>query len=204
MAENKALAEAAVEAPPPRPPKRVVAMVLIGLTVFVLVTVLSGGVYFYQRSKVLSAEVVAMRNELKRKSESFETMQSQLEALSRQMALLKEFTVARSVNLREANVRLEKLNDSLAAPTGKANAAAEPAPAVSAAPAAAAKPATPPVATPAAQAAAPSTSVPAKAKPAKADSLSCDLVGKTPEQQKEILVRCVNVMDTPPPKRRTH
>lgn len=202
MAENKALAEAAVEAPPPRPPKRVVAMVLIGLTVFVLVTVLSGGVYFYQRSKVLSAEVVAMRNELKRKSESFETMQSQLEALSRQMALLKEFTVARSVNLREANVRLEKLNDSLAAPTGKANAAAEPA--VSAVPAAAAKPATPPVATPAAQAAAPSTSVPAKAKPAKADSLSCDLVGKTPEQQKEILVRCVNVMDTPPPKRRTH
>lgn len=145
-----------------------------------------------------------MRAELKRKSESFETMQSQLEALSRQMALLKEFTVARSVNLREANARMEKLNDSLATPVGRANAAAESPPSASTAPAAAAKPVTPPVATPAAQAASPATSAPAKAKPVKSDSLSCDLVGKTPEQQKEILVRCVNVMDTPPPKRRTH
>lgn len=192
MVEDKAPAEATEAAPPSRPPKRVVAMILIGLTVFVLVTVLSGGVYFYQRSKVLGAEVVAMRGELKRKSEAFETMQSQIEALSRQMALLKEFTVARSVNLREANARLEKLNDSLAAPVGKANGAAESTPAASAPQVAAAKPATPLPETP---------SAPAKAKP---EGLACDLVGKTPEQQKEILVHCVNVMDTPPPKRRTH
>lgn len=201
MVEDKAPAEATEAAPPSRPPKRVVAMILIGLTVFVLVTVLSGGVYFYQRSKVLGAEVVAMRGELKRKSEAFETMQSQIEALSRQMALLKEFTVARSVNLREANARLEKLNDSLAAPVGKANGAAESTPAASAPQAAAAKPATPLPETPPARAASPTPSAPAKAKP---EGLACDLVGKTPEQQKEILVHCVNVMDTPPPKRRTH
>jgi cell division protein FtsL len=172
--------EVAEETPAVKSKLTIVA--ILAMLIGVLLTVMVAGVLFhYQRSKALQAEVLATSDQLKEKSLALDEMKVQIEVLSRQMHALKEYSIARSGSSSEKNKKSES-----PAPALDATENASPLPEAK-------ETANAPVL--------PSPSPP-KAKKAKAkpDGQNCELVGKSPEEQAATLQRCVNLMDTPPPK----
>ncbi|MEI7430644.1 MAG: hypothetical protein WCL27_09325 [Betaproteobacteria bacterium] len=177
-------------------PVVIVLSVLLGIAVLVVAI---GGVLFYQRSKALHAEVNAVKKEMKEKYSAYVELQKQVEALSQQMNVLKEYSIARSggeskaLEAQSAAVAesvppgLKPVPENLPAIPAKANAAALKSNQVAAvAPA-------PEIVPPQAQ----------KVVRQKPEGQSCELVGKSAEEQAATLKRCVGLMDAPKERSRT-
>ncbi|SDH09387.1 hypothetical protein [Propionivibrio dicarboxylicus] len=171
-----------------------------GLFVLILI---GGEIYFAVKTRTLQSELTTVRKELKERGRVAGEQQAQLAALAQQVEAMKTALAAKS----ESDAKEEAAK----APTEAkpAEAAAKPVaePAKPVAPAAAHKA---PVAAekqpvaakneaPKAEAPKAEAPKPAPAKAKASDAFSCDLAGKSPEEQAVILKRCVSVMDMPPP-----
>ena len=209
MAENDEEVVTAEDVPRPRMSRTTLAVIVLSVVLcMALLAMVAGGIRYAARIKALQAEVVAVKKELNEKAQAHDGMQDQILALSRQVDALKSYAVARSqpsgAEVIEAAVPngsdkeaassvhgKEKVAEVAKGPTAavKAESQKPVAPAVSSS--SAAKPESVAVSQP---------SVPAKAKNSASDGISCDLSGKSAEEQAAILKRCVSVMDAPPPK----
>ncbi len=172
--------EVSEEVPAAKP--RISIVIILAMLLGVLLTVgVAGAFVLLQQSRALGKEVLTAKADLKEKSIALEEMKTQIEALSRQMNALKEFSIARSGNAKDKS-RLTENN----APSVDA--------AVMASPSSDAKEV--------AVVVVPEVSAPPKVKKdkPKPDGQSCELVGKSPEEQAATLKRCVSVMDTPQEK----
>ena len=177
--ETEVVEEAVAEKP------KISIVILLSVLLGILLTLVAiGSVLFYQRSKDLQAEVLAVKMELKEKALVQGELQGQIEALSRQMAALKEYSIARSSSPRVKEVKPDPSVDTVQpvvkspAETGQATvtgSVSEPVPILP-------------------------TPVPPKVKRPKPEGQSCELVGKSAEQQAATLKRCVGLMDTPKEK----
>ncbi len=169
--EEPEVSEAPLETKP-----RFSVVIILSILIGVLLTVGVAGAYIHlQKSHALEEEVLAAREDLKEKSVALEEMKTQIEALSRQMNALKEFSIARSGSANEKTKKNE-------VPTPAVEAAATvPSPDVQGADVVPAVPVPPKI---------------KKTRP-KPDGQSCELVGKSPEEQAATLQRCVGVMDAP-------
>ena len=165
-------------------------------TLLVIVSMLSGfllclgsvGVYVsFQTIGRLETELVTARQEAKKKNAALEEAHVQIGALSRQIGVLKEFSVARS---RESETKKTAATPEAAIPSG---ASVFPAPGV-----------TSEVKTKEMTAVREASSSDAKAKASlarvkeqatKPQAQNCELIGKSPEEQAATLKRCVSVMD---------
>ena len=137
-----------------------------------------GAVVFHvQSSNALRAEVAVLKKELKEKDLAHEETKSQVEALSRQIELLKDNAIARSSNAKEQTP--SDSNDSGVQPGGVAADAAPKGTSADGKPATA------------------EAEPPPRTKKPKSDKPNCELVGKTKEEQEETLKRCVSLIDLP-------
>ena len=136
-----------------------------------------GGFFLFQKAQGLRQEILAARSELVRKSQDIEDLRDQIESLSGQMQLLRDYSIARSTSPET------KGNE----PAKTQSAPAPPVPPV-------------PEATNKKDVAAKTAEAP-REKKSKPSSLSCDLTGKSPEEQAAILQRCVGAMETGKGKR---
>jgi hypothetical protein len=191
----------------PRAKPRITPVIVLSVLLGGLMTVVAvGSVFSYQRAKAVNAEMQTLKNELKEKSRVHDDLQQQIEALSRQMDVLKEYSVARSnapAPAREARAEAELNNKAEGKADVKADvkAGAE----VVTAPSAPAVSVVAPPARDKLQASEapvqpvviPRSPEPAKMKRSKPDGQSCELVGKSAEEQAAILKRCVGLMDAP-------
>jgi len=196
-------------------PLVMVLSVLLGIS---LVVVVIGGVLFFQRGKALQAEVVAVKKEMQEKNIGYAELQKQVEALSQQMNVLKEYSIARSGVTKTKELQPETAADSVhaalkpvsesgvvAAPSVPASAAVAAVPAKANTAVPAVVPAKPNIAVPSASKSNPvATTAPEVVTPVapkggrqKPEGLSCELVGKSAEEQAATLKRCVGVMDSP-------
>lgn len=158
---------------------RFTPLVIVSMLFGFLLCLGSVGAYFgYQKNRGLAVEITKAREEIKKKEVALEDMKAQVEALSRQMSALKEFSVARSRGDAAGK----------AAPDASFPAAAPAVPPPENAKAAGKENAGSALRSDA-------TLVPAKEKRAKPDAQNCELVGKSPEEQAATLKRCVSVMD---------
>ena len=169
-----------VEEAPDRSPKLTIVVILSTLLGVLLTVIVAGAFLYHQSSKALQAEVRGAKDALKEKSLALDEMKAQFEVLSRQVHLLKEYSVARS---NAAGEKVKKAEG--AAPAVLDNAAIAPK-------------------SPAARetAAAPEPPIPPKAKKPQTVAQNCELVGKSPEEQAATLQRCVNLID--PPREKPH
>ena len=180
---------------------RVLPMVMVGVAGLLVLLLIGGEIYAVAKVRGLQSELTTVRKELKERGRVVGEQQAQLAALAQQVDALKADLAAKMAEIEARNE---------AAKAAEVKPAVEP-PAKPGAPAAVHKTSAPaekqPAAKPepvkadvakpgAAVSAAPKTEA-AKAKAAEA--FSCDLTGKSPEEQAKILKRCVSVMDTPPP-----
>ena len=155
-------------------PKLTLVVVLSMLLGILLTLMLGGGIAYYQRSNALHAELLAASQQLQEKSQALDEMKAQIEILSKQMHLLKEYSIARSSPLGDKNKKSEaataaaKTSDSLS-PAPVADAAGTPAATLS--------------------------PLPTKVRKPKPDAQNCELVGKSAEEQAATLRRCVGAMD---------
>lgn len=188
----------------------VLIVIVLSVLVGILLTVVAVGAYVYQqRAETLRGELQAARNDLKGKSAALDDMQAQIEALSKQMRSLREYSMTHAnTPPPEPSSTLRDLGSFAPAPAGKEaeRAAAEKAAAEKAA---AKVPAPAPAAAGKAGAPSPAGKPPvadSKAAPAPepvlpkinklpAERASCDITGKSPEEQAAILKRCVSAMD---------
>jgi hypothetical protein len=216
--ENNSEESKVLEEAPPAKRKFPLIMVLSVLLGVSLVVVAIGGVLFFQRGKALQAEVIAVKKEIQEKNIVYAELQKQVEALSQQMNVLKEYSIARSSVTKDTELQPETLAEGVPVvlkPEPKSVATA--APSVPAVEPVATVPAKAGVAVPAAVPAKPSivaptvsksnpvaatapeivTAVAPKVVRQKPEALSCELVGKSAEEQAATLKRCVGVMDTP-------
>ncbi len=148
----------------------VVALSMLSGILFTVIVV--GGFFYYRETRTLRAETFAAKSQLTEKSIALAEMKAEIDALSRQMYALKDYSIARSGRSAEKNKTAE---NAVAADTATA------APVVETA-----------VATPA-------TASPPKVRKIKPkpDGQSCELVGKSAAEQAATLKRCVTVMDNP-------
>ena len=163
-------------------------VVILALAVLLGVLLASGAVggYFYvQRSNEFEAKVLAMETSLQEKSQTIDGLQRQIEALSGQMHLLRDYAIARSTAASEYNVNEKK--------------AESPATALQVVPSGTSTSATEPVAKDGASHDGTSHVKIIKPKPEEPKAENCDLVGKSPEEQVETLRRCVALMDSSAP-----
>ncbi len=176
MTDDKEAPEVAEQAPPAKP-KLTLVVALSMLLGILLTLMLAGGFVYYQRSNALHAELIAASEQLQQKSQALDEMKAQIEGLSKQMHLLKEYSIARSSPAGDKTRKAEEVSS----PTAPAGAATEGAPAARVAGAAAATPA----------------AIPPKVKKPKPkpDGQNCELVGKSAEEQAATLKRCVGAMD---------
>ena len=160
---------------------RISIVIVLSVVLGILLAAGGAGVYLYLRqSRVLQSEMLSVKNELKKKSLALDEMKEQVEALSEQMNMLKEYSIARSgaAGEREKNAeRAVPIEDVVQGSKpvddakGKTVAAEPPVPV---------------------------------AKKAKPTVQNCELVGKSPEEQASTLKRCVGLIDSPPEKPRSH
>jgi cell division protein FtsL len=189
MINDSEEAEVVEETPVVKP--RFTPVIVLSVLLGILMTVVAvGSLLSYQRGRAVNAEMQALKNELKERNRVHDDLQAQIEALSRQMAVLKEYSVARSsaaVRAREAKAEA----DAAAVQSGTPPVAVV-APPASDTPVAGGKPqaSVPPAAVP------PPPETP-KVKRSKPEGQSCELVGKSAEEQAAILKRCVGLMDAP-------
>lgn len=177
--EKPDAAESASEASPRFTPLVIVSMLLGFLLGLGCIFAYVG----YERNRGLSAQIAAAREEIKRKNTAIEDMRGQVEALSRQIEALKEYSIARSkANGVGAAAREAKPSSPVDSPASTSLPAAKSSDVVRESPV-----------RPAGR-----TGKPAAAKETKQkdDVQSCDLVGKPPEEQAATLKRCVRVMDS--------
>ena len=152
-------------------------VVVLSLLVGILLTIMSiGGFVLYQRAGVLEAELRAARSELGKKNTALAGMENQIEALSLQMQVLKDYSIARSGSGGSKN------KSSLTPSLSDVSPASSPPPELSEGKQATSSKAVP-------------GGVGEKSSKPKLPSLNCELVGKTPEEQATILQRCVGIMD---------
>jgi len=164
---------------------RFTPLVIVSMLFGFLLCLGSVGAYFsYQKSRGLEVEIAKAREDIKKKDAALEDMKAQIEALSRQIGTLKEFSVARSRGNGAGKVVVPE--SALPSATSVV-----PAPLLSSP--ANAKESTKESAGSAAKTGA--VLVPSKEKRAKADAQNCELVGKSPEEQAATLKRCVDLMD---------
>ena len=157
------------------------ALVLSIVGGVLLIFSLVGGFIYLQTGKAAKTELLVLKNELKKKNTQIDGLKEQFDGLAQQVLVLKEkletLELAAVPPAESAAVTVpagdkEKSVDK-EAPAGKAS-----------------SPAAPATATPAL----------AAEKKAKADAQSCELVGKSAEEQAATLKRCVSLIDTPAAK----
>lgn len=181
ISEREVDSEVVEPAPAAKP--GITVVVILSILIGVLLTVMVVGAFFYyQRSSELQSEVRSARDELKGKSVALDEMRAQIEALSRQIFALKEYSIARSSSGKASGKEA-------AAPP--ASGGTEPGPPAAAETSKA-------TASPAAEASKPDTAPlpPVRKVKAKPAGQSCELAGKSAEEQAAILKRCVNLMDS--------
>ena len=160
-----------------------------------------GGLVFVQMGKAGHDEVKALRSELKKRDASLTEMHNRIETLIGEVAKLTEAEAQRA----EAAAQAEKAAAEAAEAEARKAAEAAEAAAKAAAekeskekgkakPGAAVPPAAPVAPVPKSGATQP---VPVATAPVKSGGQSCDLVGKSPEEQAAILKRCVSLIDPP-------
>ncbi len=169
----------AVESAPAAKPKLPLVVTLAMVLGAMLMAGVGAVVFHVQSGNALRAEVAALKKELKEKDLAHEETKAQVEALSRQIELLKDNAIARSSNAKE-----REAGDSSASGGQQSGAAAD---VVAKGASADGKP----VADEAEPAPPPRTKKP------KSDKPNCELVGKTKEEQEETLKRCVSLIDLP-------
>jgi len=178
-----------------------------GLLVLILI---GGEIYAVVKTRALQSELTTVRKELKERGRVAGEQQAQLAALLQQVEAMKAELAAKAAESAAKEEAAKAAAEAKAAETPPKPVAA---PAKSAAPsapphkasaavekppvAAAGEPARNEVAKVDAAKAEAQKAAAAKAKAAEA--FSCDLTGKSPEEQAMILKRCVRVMDSPPP-----
>ena len=192
MIEDDEKPEASDSVPDIKP--RFTPLVIVSMLFGFLLCLGSVGVYFsYQKNRGLEAEIVMAREEIKKRDIALDDMKAQVEALSRQIRALKEFSVARSRSngAGKAVVAPESAlpSEVSAVPTPMPSSPANTKEVAKENTGSAARADAPPV--------------PAKAKQAKPDAQNCELVGKSPAEQAATLKRCVGVMDDVAGKPRT-
>jgi dsDNA-specific endonuclease/ATPase MutS2 len=149
---------------------RLSIVVVLAMLLGVLLTVLLASAYYnFQRTSALQDEVRIANAALKEKSQAVEEMKTQIEALSKQMNLLKEYSVAHS-----------------AVASAKRAENAAPATIVE----------LPKTEIEKTKKEAPAAPLPEKMKKPKPESQNCELVGKSVEDQAATLKRCVDLMDS--------
>jgi hypothetical protein len=156
-------------------------VVILATLLGILLTVIVGGAFLhYQNSKIMQTEVLAVKDALKEKSLALDEMKAQIESLSQQMHMLKEYSIAHS---SAAGEKVKKAESAAPVPD---NAAIVPK-------------------SPSAMDASttPEHPNPPKAKKPQAVAQNCELVGKSPEEQAATLKRCVNLIDPPRDKPRS-
>lgn len=168
-----------VEETPAAKSKLPLVVILSGLVGILLTLLAAGVVLHFRASNALQAELLKMSAELKTKARAVDDLQTQIGALSSQMDILKDSAAARSGSARE-RARIKDAEATASESEAKAQAGKEKA----AAPAAA------PVAAP----------VPPKPVKPKLAPQTCELVGKSPEEQAATLKRCVGLIDQPAAK----
>ena len=161
-------------------PKLTIIVILSTLLGIMLTVIVAGAFLYYQNIKILQTEVLVAKGVLKKKSLALEDLKAQIEVLSRQVHLLKEYSVARS---NAAGEKVKKTES--AAPAVLDNAAIAPK-----------SPGAKETSTP------PEPPIAPKAKKPETVAQNCELVGKSPEEQAATLQRCVNLIDPPRDKPR--
>ena len=147
-------------------------VVVLAMLLGILLSITAAGAYsYFRQSSVLQKEALTAKASLREKSLAVEEMKTQIEALSKQMYQLKEYSVAHSSELSEK--KTEKVPPCVAPETPKATAGKESAN-VPAGPAA----------------------VQTVKKPKPDPQNNCELVGKSAEEQAATLKRCVKLMDS--------
>lgn len=164
-------------------PSALVIVLSVAIAV-VLAIGATGTLLGYRKAARLQAEALAVRQELKRKTEALDDMTARIEALSQQMRALREHAVASS--------------QASPAPAEPAHTAIPDA--VPAGPVLPPLPAQGTLKGPAKESREPeSPPKPAPEKRLRPDPKeSCDLVGKSPEEQAATLRRCVSAMEAAP------
>lgn len=156
------------------PKSGVTAVVVLSVALGVVLVVGMVGAYWHlQASDSLQAEVRSVRAKLTEKSLALDEMKNQVEALSSQMHALREYSVARS---GAAPVKDAKVPEA---------AVAQPAAPASDTVAAVKDPST----------RAKETTPAGEKKNTKRPAATCELVGKSPEEQAATLKRCVELID---------
>lgn len=145
------------------------AVVVLSIVLGVVTTAgIVGAYWHFQASSSMQAEIKSVKAKLKEKSLALDEMKTQVEALSKQMHALREHSVARSgvAQLKDAQVQ-----EAPPAPTPAALVGDEPAART--------------------KAVAPDSTK----KNTKRPSGTCELAGKSPEEQAATLKRCVELID---------
>lgn len=162
-------------------PKLTIIVILSTLLGIMLTVIVAGAFLYYQNNTILQAEVLVAKAALKEKCLAIDDMKSQTEELSRQVHMLKEYSVARSNSAGEKVKKAES-----AAPGVIDNAAIAP---KSPGAKETSAPPEPPIAP--------------KAMKPETVAQNCELVGKSPEEQAATLQRCVSLIDPPRDKPRS-
>ena len=157
----------------PASPYRLTMVVILAALLGVLLTLIAAGAWLhYQQRAAWDAEVLTLKDALKKKSVALDEMQAQNATLGKQLKILKAYSIASSTAVSEKVSDRASKAENVAAPAD-----GEPKPK-----------------------AASKTPVSPKAKPAKAQPQDCELIGKTPEQQAATLQRCVSQIEPTPAK----
>ncbi len=167
-------------------------LAIAALATAVLALLAAVGVFFAQSGKAGHTELQALRAEIKKRDAALGELNQRVETLSAEIV---KFAEAEAKRLEAAEKAAAEEAQRKAAEAAEA-AAKEAAAKEAAAKEASKKPEPAKAGKPRAAAPAPTAERPvAAATPVRSGGQSCDLVGKSPEEQAAILKRCVSLMD---------
>ena len=167
-------------------------LAIAALATAVLALLAAVGVFFAQSGKAGHTELQALRAEIKKRDAALGELNQRVETLSAEIV---KFAEAEAKRLEAAEKAAAEESQRKAAEAAEA-AAKEAAAKEAAAKEASKKPEPAKAGKPRAAAPAPTAERPvAAATPVRRGGQSCDLVGKSPEEQAAILKRCVSLMD---------
>ena len=167
MTNDRAEPEAVEEVPVVK--SRLSLVVILSIVLGVLLTAGAVGAFIHFRSSnELQAQVLAARNELKQKNLALDEMKAQIVALSGQVYVLKEYSIARSSRAGRKDAKVENGVTANAVKSVECNEKSGTA----------------------------EVPVPPRTKKPKSDKPNCELVGKSPEEQAATLKRCVTMFDS--------
>lgn len=158
---------------PPVAKSNISLVVILSTLLGILLTVLAAGAYLhFQKSSAMQSEIAAANDALKEKNLALDEMKVQIEVLSRQVHVLKEYSVARSHTGREEGKKVESADPEAGSIETASKSPGEKGKILS-----------------------PEAPDPQSAKKKKPEAENCELVGKSPEEQAATLRRCVGMMD---------